>query len=349
MANTALIDTAKASPRIASIDLLKLFAIATVLLGHSVEQLSADKFWDHPVWAFIYTFHMPLFMFLSGFFFRSSLRKGYLSVLKTRLFQLGVPSVTAFLLGLGIMKAFGVTAIADLCEISFAGFMNSVWFLKCLLFCIVIMWPTVKLLRKDGLAALVASVAILFVPGADVVNLNFMLPCFCLGMTCGLHTDVIERHRRALLWASALVFAVLLPFWSGRLTVYMVPTRVLSVAPFGIDLNNLLLTVYRLAIGLAGSLFCYLLSPLAHRLVAGTKAEPLITALGGATLGIYVVQTFLLEILVHTLGIYVPCGLSCVVAPLLALVELLACYGVVCLLRRSRITRALFLGERNRN
>ena len=60
-------------------------------------------------------------------------------------------------------------------------------------------------------------------------------------------------------------------------------------------------------------------------------------------------QTFLLEILVHTLGIYVPCGLSCVVAPLLALVELLACYGVVCLLRRSRITRALFLGERTRN
>ena len=40
MANTALIDTAKASPRIASIDLLKLFAIATVLLGHSVEQLA---------------------------------------------------------------------------------------------------------------------------------------------------------------------------------------------------------------------------------------------------------------------------------------------------------------------
>ena len=37
--------------RIAYIDFLKTFAIATVLLGHSVEQLSGDAFWDHPIWA----------------------------------------------------------------------------------------------------------------------------------------------------------------------------------------------------------------------------------------------------------------------------------------------------------
>ena len=334
----------KTAPRIAYIDLLKLFAIATVLLGHSVEQLSADKFWDHPIWSFVYSFHMPLFMFLSGFFFRSSLKKGYLEVLRTRLFQLGVPSVTAFLVGWGIMAAFGVTSIADLCEVSFAGFMNSVWFLKCLLFCIAIMWPLVKLLRRDWLAAAVATVGVLFVPGAEVVNLNFMLPCFCLGMLCGLHVDFVERHGRVLLGASALAFAALLPSWSGRLTVYMVPTQVLSVSPWGVDWGNLGLSAYRLAIGWAGTLFFFLLAPRAHRLVAGTKFEPWVAELGGATLGIYVVQTFLLEILVHALGIYVPCGLSCAVAPVLALVELAVCLGVVRLIRRSRVARALVLG-----
>ena len=337
-----------ATKRIAHVDFLKLFAIATVLLGHSVEQLSADKFWDHPVWSFIYSFHMPLFMFLSGLFFRSSLRKGFPEVLRTRLVQLGVPSVTAFLLGLGIMKAFGVTSIADLCEISFAGFMNSVWFLKCLLFCIAIMWPLVKLLRNDGVAAVVASVAILFIPEADVVNLNFMLPCFCLGMVCGLHADAVERHRRTLLWMSAIAFAVLLPFWGGRLTVYMVPTHVLSVSPLGVDLGNLGLSVYRLAIGLSGSMLLYLLSPWAYRLVAGTWFDRLVPELGGATLGIYVVQTFLLEILVHSLGIYLPCALSSVVAPLLALVELFACYGIVRLIRLSCVASILVLGEQRR-
>ena len=54
--------------RVAYIDFLKAFAIATVLLGHSVEQLSGDAFWDHPIWTFLYSFHMPLFMFVSGLF-----------------------------------------------------------------------------------------------------------------------------------------------------------------------------------------------------------------------------------------------------------------------------------------
>ena len=221
--------------RIASLDFLKAFAIATVLLGHSVEQLSGDAFWDHPIWAFLYTFHMPLFMFLSGFFFKSSLRKDFRAVLGAKLVQLGAPSVAAFLVGLAIMKCAGVSSIADLCEASFAGFMNSVWFLKCLLFCIVIMWPAVKICRHDVLAAVVASVAVLLVPGGDVVNLNFMLPCFCLGFVCGSHEETLARHRRSLACLAGAVFLALLPFWSGRLTVYMVPTRVLSFSPFSFD------------------------------------------------------------------------------------------------------------------
>ena len=116
--------------RIAYIDFLKAFAIATVLLGHSVEQLSGDAFWDHPIWSFLYSFHMPLFMFVSGRFFKSALRKDFRTVLGGKLVQLGLPSVSAFLVGLAILKVMGVTAIADLCEASFAVFVRPLepWF-----------------------------------------------------------------------------------------------------------------------------------------------------------------------------------------------------------------------------
>ena len=63
--------------RLEHMDLLKAFAIFSVLLGHSTEQLSAGLFWDHPVWEFIYSYHMPLFMFVCGFFFQSSLKRSY--------------------------------------------------------------------------------------------------------------------------------------------------------------------------------------------------------------------------------------------------------------------------------
>lgn len=332
--------------RIAYIDFLKAFAIATVLLGHSVEQLSGDAFWDHPIWAFLYSFHMPLFMFVSGLFFKSALRKGYREVLGGKLVQLGVPSVSAFLVGWAIMTITGTTAIADLCEASFAGFMNSVWFLKCLLLCIAIMWPAVKLLRHDVLAAGVASAVVLLVPGGETVNLNFMLPCFCLGFLCGNREETLVRHRRALGVLAAAVFLALLPFWGGRLTVYMVPTRVLSFSPLAFDFPNLGLSVYRLAIGFAGSLAFYLMAPAVHRLVAGGKFDAFCTAVGSATLGIYVVQTFLLEILVHSLSISLPVWKSCLVAPVLATAELFVCFGVVCLARRCKMTRRLFLGEK---
>ena len=55
-----LMETSKA--RIPYLDFLKFFAIGSVLLGHSVEQLTGNDYWDNPIWSFIYTYHMPLFM-----------------------------------------------------------------------------------------------------------------------------------------------------------------------------------------------------------------------------------------------------------------------------------------------
>ena len=139
--------------RIEYLDFLKFFAIFSVLVGHSTEQMSANLFWDHPLWEFIYSYHMPLFMFLCGFFFRSSLKKPFGEMAAVKLRQLGIPSLTAFALDCLLMLVLGVSAIADLCEFSFAGFMNCVWFLKCVLFCYLIMYPLCKLVRNDIIAS----------------------------------------------------------------------------------------------------------------------------------------------------------------------------------------------------
>ena len=331
--------------RIEYLDFLKFFAIFSVLLGHSTEQLSAGTFWDHPLWSFIYSYHMPLFMFLSGFFFCHSLRRSFGEVARKKLVQLGVPSLTAFALQCIIMLAAGVTAVADLCELSFGGFMNSVWFLKCLLFCILIMHPLCRALRKDYLAAIIATIAITFIPGAQIVNLNFMLPMFCLGMLCGAHQDFIEKRRKILLAASAIVYGALLVFWSGRLTVYMVPTRVLTGS--GLDWNNLGVTAYRLAIGVAGSMTFFLLAEPVWKFLGKCSISKFLLSIGSATLGIYLLQTFTLEMLVNSLGIYVPLPWSYAAAPVLAVAELALCYSLVRLVRRSRILSLLLLGERS--
>ncbi len=61
--------------RIEYIDALKGFAIFIVIWGHSLLNLkNGYDFFHNPVFEFIYSFHMPLFFMLSGFFFRSSLK-----------------------------------------------------------------------------------------------------------------------------------------------------------------------------------------------------------------------------------------------------------------------------------
>ena len=79
-----------------------------------------------------------------------------------------------------------------------------------------------------------------------------MLPMFCLGMVCGNRIECIERNRNWLLPLSSVLFVTMIFFWSGRLTVYMVPTKTINTIPGAIEWNNLAITLYRLAIGMAG-------------------------------------------------------------------------------------------------
>lgn len=332
--------------RIEYIDHLKFFAIFCVLLGHSTEQISADLFWDHPVWTFIYSYHMPLFIFISGIFFRSSLKKNYLQLLKDRFIQLIIPSITAFLIVMVILKVLQVESLADLGECSFNGFLNSVWFLKCLFLCIMVMWPLCKLFSNDLCATGVALLLSLFLPYADVVCFNFMLPMFALGMVCGNHIETLEKHWKAMTILSCIAFVVLLPFWSGRMTVYMVPTRVIDLQNGGIDLNNLGLSIYRLCIGIAGTLTFFSLSKYVSAWIRTTRWSALLSKIGASTLGIYVIQTFTLEIFLNCQHIYVPVSKSFVVIPLIAIAELILCYGLTCLFDRNKVTRLLILGKR---
>lgn len=55
--------------RILYIDNLRAFAIMLVVMGHILQFTFGDSHgFDHPFFKFIYSFHMPLFFFISGMF-----------------------------------------------------------------------------------------------------------------------------------------------------------------------------------------------------------------------------------------------------------------------------------------
>lgn len=79
----------KSSTRILWPDVLKSFAIFLVILGH-VSSVYDSRGYSSPIALWIYSFHMPLFMMLSGMFFKYSLKKDFKTLLidKSRLLLL---------------------------------------------------------------------------------------------------------------------------------------------------------------------------------------------------------------------------------------------------------------------
>ncbi|MCS2505544.1 acyltransferase family protein [Phocaeicola vulgatus] len=198
--------------RIPYLDFLKFFAIASVLLGHSVEQTTGNDFWDNPIRSFIYTYHMPLFMLLCGYFFGSLLNLSFGELVKKKFVQLVIPSLSAFAIMYAFVMLTGYNPCPELMDFSWFGFFNAVWFLKCVFFCYLIGYIALKSLRSFWAAALVSIVLFTILPIGNVDNINFMLPMFWLGYFCQKEQEVIDRHRRRLLIASLVAFAALLPF-----------------------------------------------------------------------------------------------------------------------------------------
>lgn len=333
--------------RIPYLDFLKFFAISSVLLGHSVEQTTGNDFWDNPIWAFIYTYHMPLFMMLCGYFFKSSLKLSFTEMIGKKFVQLMIPAISAWVLMYLFVTLTKYNPYPEIVDLSWMGFMNALWFLKSVFFCYLIGWVFIKAFKNVWLSAILSSVIALFTPLCNIDSINFMLPMFWMGHLLHQHQEWIDKHRKILFASSLVAFIAMLPFWSGRLTVYMVPIQFFDWSTFAFDWNNLGITFYRMAIGMAGSMFFFLLAPWVYNRISNWRITPTLNQLGKCTLGLYWTQTFLLECTWHSIGLYVNTPMTFLVGPIIAIVEMVVCYQAILLIRKSKYTRLLFLGEKS--
>ena len=333
--------------RIPYLDFLKFFAISSVLLGHSVEQITGNDFWDNPIWAFIYTYHMPLFMMLCGYFFNSSLKLSLTEMIGKKFVQLMIPAISAWVLMFLFVTLTKYNPYPEIVDLSWMGFMNALWFLKSVFFCYLIGWVFIKVFKNVWLSAILSSAIALFTPLCNIDSINFMLPMFWMGHLLHQHQAWIDKHRKTLFVSSLVAFIGMLPFWSGRLTVYMIPIQFFDWNTFAFDGTNLGITLYRMAIGMAGSMFFFLLAPWVYDRIANWRITPTLNLLGKCTLGLYWTQTFLLECTWHSIGLYVNTPATFIIAPIIATIEMVVCYQAILLIRKSKYTRLLFLGEKS--
>ncbi len=124
--------------RIASLDALKFFAIFLVIWGHYIQYFQSVIHYNQPIFRIIYSFHMPLFMALVGFFSASLSNLSLKRIITKKFYQLLLPSITVGTIIYCIIGDFNIETIKSL-------FFNNMWFLKSAFSCCIIYYSFYKI------------------------------------------------------------------------------------------------------------------------------------------------------------------------------------------------------------
>ena len=177
------------------LDIVKGLTIFLMILGHCIQNgngaayISSQAFWSDKVTIFIYSFHMPLFMLISGYFLHYSLKKRPLvKALRNKINHLLYPIIIFNLYNYIIGNTAYIDnlfyIIINLNDLAFKIF-DGYWFLwTVLIFSILV--TLVHFLLKDNLVIYIVIFFLLFFIPNFIFNLqtfriDFMYPFFIIG------------------------------------------------------------------------------------------------------------------------------------------------------------------------
>lgn len=281
---------------------------------------------------------MPLFMMLVGYFSQSLLSVSFFTMLGKRLRQLILPAITFTI----ILLVCGFYEINTLKEL-FSQFIFSFWFLKSAFACTVFFYifSVNQRFRFVGIA-----LSLILSQFLGLFFFNIMYPCFILGFILSNHRLFWDAHKKIFAAIFGIVWVFLLLFFDERF--WQIPPLTLARSS-PLFYEYWFKIGYKLIIGIVGSLFFFSLFLSSKVLADNVKKKPIIQYIGKNTLGVYLIQTLIIEkILMHYLKFD---GLNFwvfnfIVTPMISLVVLFICIGIIRLLKKNRWLSLLFLGSK---
>lgn len=168
-----------------TLDLAKGFAILLVVLGHAIqfsfgpEYADSGDYYDDIVFKTIYSFHMPLFMLISGYLFYQSNKKDLKKLWMAKLKSIGLPLLTfAFVCSPYLYSplVFNGDVVGWLSGI-FTNIIHGylMWFLLSLLLNICMLSILTRTIKKNGVlysAILAVVVGSMFVPNSIIMDVH---------------------------------------------------------------------------------------------------------------------------------------------------------------------------------
>ena len=244
------------------LDVVKGIAVFLMLWGHCIQYCALGSFscFDNVVFETIYTFHMPLFMLVSGYLYFFSFQKRDLKTLLVHRAQsLLQPIVFCTVLYNLLMnlayQVFSGTGVLFNGTL-FTGMPYMLWFLWCVLGSSVAVGIACKVTDKGWLQGILLTAGVFFVAlFQDNSYQLFMYPFFVGGFLFAKHKASLLRMIGKWKYAALVIFPAMLPFYERKHYIYITPF--LSGDYDAVSL--LRINTFRILIGFAGSAFVLVL------------------------------------------------------------------------------------------
>ncbi|MCD8013363.1 MAG: acyltransferase [Lachnospiraceae bacterium] len=299
------------------IDIIKTVAVFLMILGHCIqygngnEWYSSSAFLNYPLFKWIYSFHMPLFVMISGFLFYNTYTKYRLRdiVLKKTCsiaVPLGVWCFVDYILKVPVRG--GGTGFWHIIKSFISNSIGCLWFLWTILACYAITALLCVLLRKASGCYTFLTFAISFIAlnlltdAHNIMYIKWLIPYFWLGFFLNKHRESIEdkkvEKKKKLFVAITfgLLHFLLLLFYNNSCYIYVGKMYLFRE---GRPTYQLALDLYRWIIGLVGVIAFVSLLKLIYDSVSNESPRifkeynfSVLLLPGRYSLGIYILNNF---------------------------------------------------------
>lgn len=337
--------------RVKFLDLLKGVAIFCVVFGHTIQYVGRTDFFHDGLFEFIYSYHMPLFMVVSGLFSLKSMGESITQLIIKKSRALILPCLSWSCICMLVVWVINLVKSDNqpLMLLFIHHILYDFWFLKCVFLCYIMVYASIKLFVNLNVAACISILFAVLLP--DIYHIAFMLPFFWIGIYMNKYSDLIDKYSFVVLIFSGAIFIIMSLFWTGDYTIYRSPITIIHYrsTPHIIpeELGAIIgVGIYRFLIGAFGSLMFFLISKLILQKCVNSSLANYVCGWGACSLGIYILQTFILEQGFAYLFSRSKFLLDNTFLELLLAVVITAmCYSIVLLINRSNLLSFFLLGR----
>lgn len=283
-------------------DFCKGILIILVVVGHSIQfglgkqYYSLGLYFENTVYKAIYSFHMPAFMIISGFFLQNKIKSACEgNVLASRIKKLLQPIFSWAIIVTVNTFLFESMRVEKMIKALTINFVFGLWFMWALIICSILLFVIEKIPCNKML--LVGFLMLLFLLTPDIMNFHlykFVFPFFIMG-GCIAEKKIVLKYcsdKKALLIMPILfvVWILLIGKYNNQCYIYISGVSLLQRTD---ALNQFFIDIYRWGVALIACIFvgnaCYWVLQIKNKVIEGIVF--VVSWIGKKSMAVYIVST----------------------------------------------------------